>query len=339
MISPVNLCLGKHFYNIYVANSLKSIYTYFLWLNLQKTTLLLIIAMLAWGSVYPVSKYLMTDLKPMVLGFLRYFTAVLTLTPFFIVEIRKNSNKIDLKSFFILTAAGLAGTAVFAVFLFSGVKLSTASNGSIIINTQPVFTAVLAPLLIREKISTVQLIGILVGFAGMFLVVTGGHFSSFDTGNEKLAGNLLLVCGAVSMSLYGILIKAPVKKFGGLISTWISMTIGTLLLFIINLFTVDNFFASASSPAGSDLLLILYLGSVATALAYLLFSMSLKHLNVLIATSFKFLIPVSGVGLSIIFLGEKPAVAVYGGILIVILSVFLIQHGFKPSEATGKAGT
>lgn len=304
-----------------------------------KTALLLIIAMLAWGSVYPVSKYLMSDLNPMVLGFLRYFVAVITLTPFFIIEIRKNSKKIDLKSFLIFAAAGLTGTTIFAVFLFNGVKLSTASNGSIIINTQPVFTAILAPLLIKERISAVQLLGIFVGFVGMLLVITGGNLDLLEIGNNKLAGNLLLICGAVSMSLYGIFIKAPVKKYGGIITTWISMTIGTVLLFFINIFTDDNFFAAVSSPVGSDIVLILYLGSIATAVAYLFFSMSLKHLEVLNATAYKFLIPVSGVGLSILFLGEKPAIAVYAGIIIVILSVFLIQFGFKPAEAYGKAGT
>jgi len=293
------------------------------------TYLYLILAMLAWGSVYPVSKYLMSDLSPMTLAFLRYFTAILALAPLFIIEIRKNSKKIDFKSILILTAAGLTGTAIFAVFLYAGVSRSTASNGSIIINTQPVFTAIFAPLLIKERISFIQIAGVAVGFIGMFLVVTGGSFNPGAGENGIFTGNLLLVCGAVSMSFYGILIKTPVKEYGSLISTWISMAIGTAVLFVINLFTNTDFFIELTIPAGRDILLIIYLGSIATAAAYLLFSMALRLTDVLKATAFKFLIPVSGVGLSVLLLGERPVIAAYAGIFIVIFSVFLIQRSEK----------
>ncbi|MDC7227073.1 MAG: DMT family transporter [Spirochaetales bacterium] len=286
----------------------------------------LIIAMLAWGSVYPVSKYLMTDISPMTMAFLRYIAAIITLSPMFIIEIRKNSKKIDFKSLIILTAAGLAGTAVFSIFLYFGIAHSTASNGSILINTQPVFTAVLAFFLLGESISRRQIIGIAIGIAGIVLVVTGGDFSLFKTGGEVLSGNLLLLCGAVSMSLYGILIKEPVRRLGSLATTYISMLIGTVVLFFVNFIINKNFFTELSSPSGMDILLIIYLGSIATAAAYLFFSMSLKYFDVVRATAFKFLIPVSGITLSILFLGERPASAAYAGIFIVIISIFLIQR-------------
>ncbi len=291
-----------------------------------KTTIFLITAMLAWGSVYPVSKYLMADISPGVLGFLRYFTAIIALSPFFVIEIRKNNIKFDAKSVFLFFSAGLTGTTLLAIFLFSGVARSTASNGSIIINSQPIFTAILAPLLIRESVSGIQTAGILAGFAGMFLVVTGGNFNFSSGGSNYLFGNLLLLAGAVSMSLYGIIIKAPVKKYGSIIATWISMTAGTIILFLYNLFTVDHFLNQVFIPAGTDVLLIVYLGSIGTAAAYLLFSLALHKIDVLKATAFKFLIPVSGISLSMIFLGERPAIAVYAGIFIVIFSVFLIQR-------------
>ncbi len=291
----------------------------------RKTTIYLISAMIAWGSVYPVSKYLMSDLSAMTLGFLRYFVAIISLTPFFIPEIIKNGKKININMIILLIAAGLAGTAVFGFFLYTGVARSTASNGSILINTQPIFASLLAPLLIKERIRGSQIAGIIIGFAGMLLVVTGGKFDFSPESNNYIAGNTLLVLGAISMALYGIIIKKPVREIGGILTTWLSMAFGTLLLFITSLFVVNNFFYELSSIKGRDILLILYLGSIATAAAYMLFSLSLKEYDVVTSTAYKFLIPVSGVSLSIIFLEERPAIAVYAGILIVVFSVFLIQ--------------
>lgn len=288
-----------------------------------KSSTYLIIAMLAWGSVYPVSKYLMTDIGPMTMSFLRYAVAIITLSPFFIIEMRKNSKIFDRKSIIYLSAAGITGTAAFAFLLYAGVARSTASNGSILINTQPVFAAILAPLLLKEKISGFQIVGILTGFTGMFLVVTGGSFKLGE--NTMLSGNLILIAGAVSMTLYGIFMKEPIRKFGSLTATWISMAIGTAIILIINILINQNFFSDLRIPSGKEIILIIYLGSIATAAAYLLFSFGLHHIDVIRATAFKFLIPVTGVGLSVLFLGEKPAMAAYAGIIIVIFSIFLVQ--------------
>ena len=303
------------------------------------TYILLTISMLLWGSLYPISKFLMNDIDPLFLAFLRCFIAVIALTPFFILEIRKNDNKIDKKSLLNFTAAGLTGVTIFAVLLFFGIKHSTASNGSILTNTQPVFAAILAPLLIGEHLNGVQIGGIAVGFAGMFVVVTGGQFNSVLSENPILMGNLLLLGGAVSMSLYSIVLKSSIRKYGGLIATWFSMSIGTFFLFLISLASGKFFSGVQSVSTIRDIFLIIILGIASTALPYLLFNMSLNRITVVRATAFKFLIPISGIGLSIIFLGERPALITYAGILIVILSVFLIQRSSMEVNAIRKTTT
>ncbi len=292
----------------------------------SRTYTILIIAMIAWGSVYPASKYLMAEISPFFAAFLRYGIGIIALTPFFLVEIQKNNNHPDSKSILVFLIAGICGVAVFAYFLFTGVSLSTASNGSVIINTQPVFTAILAPLLVREHIGKIQIAGIITGFAGMFLVVTGGDIHSLLAGNNIIKGNVLLLAGAVSMSLYGIILKKPIIRYGSIIPTWYSMMFGTILLTVFNIATGSFSGFSVENFSMFDITLVIYLGTVGTAFAYLLFNLSLKSVDVIIATAFKFLIPVSGILLSVLFIGERPGISVYAGVIIVIFSVFLIQR-------------
>ena len=298
--------------------------------NWKRTYFPLILAMLAWGSLYPVSKHLMADISPLFLSFLRYASATAALLPFFIIEISRNKKRFNIKSFIIFTIAGIFGVALFSIFLFYGISMSTASKGSILTNTQPVFTAILAPLFLREHLSGLQAAGIVAGLLGIIFVVSGGNFNIFSNGGSELTGSLLLLCGSVSMCLYSIVLKSSIKEFGGLITTWFSMAIGTIMLLFVSILSNSADFGLLAAIDTIDAGLIIYMGIAATALSYLLFNLSLKELDVIKATGFKFLIPVSGVGLSIIFLGERPAIATYAGIIIVIFSIFLIQHtGFK----------
>ena len=306
--------------------------------NWRRTYFPLILAMLAWGSLYPVSKHLMTGISPLFLAFIRYLTATVALLPFFIIEISRNNNRFTFKSLTLFTISGFFGVALFAVLLFLGISLTTASKGSILTNTQPVFTAILAPLLLKESLSGVQATGIFTGLIGIFLVVSGGDLGFFSGGNSVLTGSLLLLGASVSMCLYSIILKSSIITYGGIVSTWFSMAAGTLILFIINISTGLSDFKLITELNYGDLFLIIYMGIIATALAYLLFNLSLKKIDVIRATGFKFLIPVSGVSLSVIFLGERPAIASYAGILIVIFSIFLIQRNVYSKSTESMKG-
>jgi len=71
--------------------------------------------------------------------------------------------------------------------------------------------------------------------------------------------------------------------------------------------------------------LLIYIGVVGTALVYPLFNLALKARGVVRAVGFKLLIPVFGIALSVILLGERPGIYTYVGAGIVIASVYLIQ--------------
>jgi drug/metabolite transporter (DMT)-like permease len=71
---------------------------------------------------------------------------------------------------------------------------------------------------------------------------------------------------------------------------------------------------------------------VGTALVYPLFNLALKANGVVRAVGFKLLIPVFGIALSVVLLGERPGLYTYSGAVIVIASVYLIQR--VPARAT-----
>jgi drug/metabolite transporter (DMT)-like permease len=145
-------------------------------------------------------------------------------------------------------------------------------------------------------------------------------------------GNLILLGGALSISIYSILLKRYVIKYGGILPTFITMLSGTITLYTAAaLISGKGMFHGIT--AGSWPLLI-YIGVVGTALVYPLFNLALKAIGVVRAVGFKLLIPVFGIALSVILLGERPRLFTFIGAATVIASVYLIQRVPVP---TGKS--
>lgn len=284
----------------------------------------MIVIMIIWATFYPIIKYVVVDIDPLVLSFYRYFFGFIPLTPFFISDLKKQTIKPEPRDILSMSLLGLIGITLFSVGLFYGIKLSTAINGALLTNTQPIFTAILGPILIAEFLSKKKILGMGIGITGMILVVTNGNFRTFATEGPALLGNSLLIGASLVLSLYSMLIKKYIKKYGSIIPTWISMITGTLFILIINTFRGQSPVQIISLPALS-LILVLYLGFIGTSMTYLMFNMALSHMSVGIATSYKLLIPVFGLIFAVLFLGEQPGIPTLIGIFIVVSSVYIIQ--------------
>lgn len=281
--------------------------------------------MIIWATFYPIIKYVVVDMDPLVLSFYRYFLGFIPLTPFFISELRKQTKRPEPGEIVSISLLGFIGITLFSFGLFYGIKLSTAINGALLTNTQPIFTAILGPVLIAEALSKKKILGVAVGITGMILVVTNGNFKTFELEGTAVVGNLLLIGASLVLSLYSMLIKKYIIKYGSIIPTWISMLSGTFFILIINIFRGQNPTQLFTLPTLS-IVLVLYLGIIGTSLTYLIFNRALIHMPVTTATSYKLLIPVFGLYFAVIFLGEQPGIATLIGIFIVVASVYIIQE-------------
>ncbi|MBI9101750.1 MAG: EamA family transporter [Spirochaetales bacterium] len=291
-----------------------------------KWTILLFIIFIIWGSFFPVSKSIISDIHPILLAFLRYFFAIIPMLPFFIRDILNREKEerpggIDIIKISLLGFLGVTG---FAVFLFYGIKLSSSMLSSLLANTQPIFAPLLAPFFTNERVTKRQLIGILIGFIGMSLVVGAGGFGEVGFDSSKLLGNFFCIIAGIVITLYYILIKAPVQKYGSLIPTFISFTAGGVLLIILA-FTVGADLKVLAHVTTGDWLLIAYNGIIATAVVYLVHNKAISIIGVIKTIRLKFLIPVFGVLLSIIFLGETAGPFLWIGMVVVIFATVYIQ--------------
>jgi drug/metabolite transporter (DMT)-like permease len=286
--------------------------------------ILLIFVMFILATVFPATKHLSKAISPATIAFFRYFWGTVPLIPLFVVDKRRKGRFLNRRDTLAMFGLGVVGIALFSICFNFGLKLSTAYNGSLLINSQPIFTTLLAPLIIKEDFSGVRTAGALAGVAGVYLIVAGGVPLGELLTHEYFWGNLILLGGALSISIYSILLKRYVIKYGGLVPTFLSMLSGTVVLIVAAVFITGKRVFQGITPGSWPLLI--YIGVVGTALVYPLFNLALKATGVVRAVGFKLLIPVFGIALSIILLGERPGLFTYIGAVIVIGSVYLIQR-------------
>jgi drug/metabolite transporter (DMT)-like permease len=194
-------------------------------------------------------------------------------------------------------------------------------------------TALVAVVWLRERASPLRWLGIALSVGGVLIVFSGGRSES---GESTLLGNLLMFSSVVCWAVYTSLAKR-VAEFDSLVIT-VAVT-GTGSLLLLPLAGYEVVMANVTGDGLPPLPLlgwigIFYLGLVASALAYLLYNASLRHLDASAVGVYTNLIPIVGVLTGVVVLGEPlSARAIIGG-LVVMLGVWITSRSERPVTVT-----
>lgn len=162
----------------------------------------ILLAIIFWGASFVATKTVLLELKPVTIIILRLLLASVLLT--IIALSTKRNFSINLKSHgWILI---LALVAVFHLWIqVTGLQFTTASNTGWIIGTAPVFMALLGLLFYKEKITFIQLSGIIIAMFGLLLLIGKGDITNVDLIENK--GDLLVLGSAFTWGVYSMVNK------------------------------------------------------------------------------------------------------------------------------------
>ncbi len=158
------------------------------------------------------------------------------------------------------------------------------------------------------------------------MVVSRGDFSALLGGESFLVGNLLCVGAAVLISIFYVELKGHVKKFGSTIPTFIATAAGSVVLFITLIAGGSDLSLLADISVG-NWLGIIHVSLIATALAATVYHKALHEIGVSRASGFKFLTPLFGVIMSVLFLHDQLNLWMYMGMAMVLAAISLIHSG------------
>lgn len=240
-----------------------------------------------YGANHVIAKGIMPEiLSPTVFIFLRVTVSLLLFVGMFLLFTKRE--RILKEDFWRFVACGLFGVAVNQMFFFHGLNLSSSINSGIIMTLNPILVALLSIWLLKEKMLTGRLAGILLGALGAILLT----ISSQTKGLSMALGDIFLLINATSYALYLVLVKPLMTKY----TPFTVITYNFLFGWIFILLFPPTWSGVASTEWTTidfyTWLKIAYVIVCVTFLAYLLTIYALRPLSPTVSASYIYLQPV-----------------------------------------------
>jgi len=290
---------------------------------------LLALACLIWSAQGTAVKFLDRQLGPVAITFLPFYITTVLMIPLLIQERRSRPQAerpgwADWRKFAI---AGVGGQVLAQLGMTWGISKSLASNGAILNLMIPVITAVLASFMLRERITLLRVGSLALGLVGVFFLSAEDLRQSSFGELRYLTGNLLILCGCLGSSFYNVYCKGLLSKFQEveiLIFSYITASLASVPLLV----WVEPFHWQAllafdwkSWVAFAFLALLMYGASM------LLFFRALQHLDVTAASASLYLVPVFGVILAAVLLGERLSpLAICGSGIVLVGTLLIVKY-------------
>jgi len=230
---------------------------------------------------------------------------------------KKVSIRVSRDAFLKLFFTGAIVAAHWILF-FQSIKLSTVSVTLVTLSSLTLFTAILEPLLKKQKISGLEIFTGLLIISGIYMIFK--FESRYSTG--IICGLLSALCASVFSIINSQQIQkrpAPVISFYELIGAWVWVSIYLL---------ISEGLKAPVSLNSSDLFFLFILGTICTSLAYVAGVAVMKELSAFRVALITNLEPVYGIILAFMFFGKREQMTpgFYAGAIIVLGTIFLYPY-------------
>lgn len=297
---------------------------------MKKGNMFILLTALAYSTQEIANKMLVKEgLDSFQITFFIFLIGAILLTPLAIKDIKDKNLKLGINDlvYFSLNAA-LCIPISMALLSFAG-KYTLASTSAVIFSSNALFTVPFAYLILKEKINKKILTSLIIGMIGVIIIfnpvkiINGG-------GTSDLLGITLALGSAAAWSLFTVISKIRIHRYGGYIFNCIVFYVGTLMVLLILLVTGRPIIKGID---GHAVLVLGYMGLFVKAIGYICYLGAIR-LTSAVTASLVFLIkPALATILAVMVLGDKLKVNVVIGIVFIIVSSYIAFKSKRAYEA------
>jgi len=244
--------------------------------------------------------------------------ATVMLLPFVLAE-RNAENRTatrpgkDIFIYFLLAVLGVFPAQVLVTW---GTRMSLASNAALLMLALPVTTALMAFVLLGERMTRIRWFCFALAIIGV-VMCSEVDLGQVDFGRGYLAGNLLVFSGVLGSSFYNSYGKKLLRRYAPLEMLFLTYVAMLVLMTPLVLVQEAKVFAEVGSFTHQTWVGLILLTFFHNYLSMVLFLKALKHLDAIQAGLCNYLVTFFGVPIAALWLGERLSpLAVAGGVVI-----------------------
>jgi drug/metabolite transporter (DMT)-like permease len=287
----------------------------------RKAELLLFIVVLIWASNYPIAKWSMSELSPLMFNSIRYIVASLVLAILFFS--RATWMPIARGDWYKLVRAGIVANVIYQMGFIVGLYLTTAGNSAVLLATSPLWTIFLGSRLHKDAVSRHMWLGMAISLCGVVMIIVGsGKRLAF--GETELYGDLISLGAAAFWGLSNNLQKPLVARYPSLQVSLVMIVVGTVVLGCVS---IPQAVSMAWTTIGwSYLLAAILSGALSIGIANFFWSIGVKYLGPGRTSGYSNLIPVLAFVISYLTLDEQLSSLHFMGATVTIAGVWLTRR-------------
>ncbi len=279
---------------------------------------LMLVTSLLWGGNFVVAKTLVAHASPMTLTTVRWLIAVIVLVP--LVWWKEKKLVPPKQAIVPLLLMGVTGVALFNIFQFLALELTTSTNAGLISTMNTISIALFSFVLLKEKITKWQLSAMVLSLFGVVLVLSKGDWQLL-LDFQLNTGDLWMLAAVCVWGLYSVCSKWAMQTASPLMATLYAGVFGVLLLLPFT--SADFTFTNVNT---SFILSMLYTGIISTVVCMVFWNIGVQKLGATTSGIFLNFNPIFTALLAYLFIGENMSWLQGIGGLIVIMGCYLFTH-------------
>jgi drug/metabolite transporter (DMT)-like permease len=225
----------------------------------------------------------------------------------------------------VISLIGMIGYNIGSAFGFAHVS---AGIGSLIIGTQPLLIALMGSLIASERLTLAALIGLPVGFLGVVLLVWQDLGVTGDAQGFLLGSGLIFLSG-VAWSIYVVVSKPLIQKYGSFSISAMSLTLCSLVM--VPMLARPSTLDTLAAMSARSWLELGYIAIISTMVASITWNWAAARMTAAAAGAFLYLIPIIGVAAGALILGERLTSGMIMGGALILAGVAIAQFGDRLS--------
>ena len=280
---------------------------------------------LFWGGTFVAGRVLALSLPATTSAVGRFSIAVVLLLAL-TWKFEGGLPKLSARQLLTTLALGSTGVFLYNMSFFAALARMPAGRTALFVALNPIVTALMLVLLFRERLSATRWAGITIALCGAVIVISRGDVIGVlkDVSASFGRGELAMLCAVVSWAVYTIIGRYALKGLSPLAATTYAAIWGLALLTVAALFEHQPVIGGGIT--WKAVAALLYLGAIGTVLAFVWYYQGIQTLGPARAAIFNNLVPVFGVLLAALLLGEPVLMSMLVGGAMVVAGVTLTNR-------------